>query len=88
MAEKLTPELLLRGYATGIFPMAERRDDPELFWVDPLRRGIFPLDGFHVSRSLASMNCRASRMRSMSPIIAAPFAIPAFAGDCAKAWRD
>ena len=53
MAEKLTPELLLRGYATGIFPMAERRDDPELFWVDPLRRGIFPLDGFHVSRSLA-----------------------------------
>ncbi len=53
MTEKLTPELLLMGYATGIFPMAERRDDPELFWVDPLRRGIIPLDSFHVSRSLA-----------------------------------
>lgn len=53
VGESLTPELLLTGYATGIFPMAERRDDPELFWVDPLRRGIFPLDRFHLSRSLA-----------------------------------
>ncbi|MCF3593886.1 leucyl/phenylalanyl-tRNA--protein transferase [Rhodobacteraceae bacterium LMO-12] len=49
---RLTPELLLHGYARGIFPMAEHRDDPELFWVDPKRRGIFPLDGFHLSRSL------------------------------------
>lgn len=49
----LTPELLLRAYAMGVFPMAESRDDPELFWVDPRRRGIFPLDGFHISRSLA-----------------------------------
>jgi leucyl/phenylalanyl-tRNA--protein transferase len=53
VAETLTPELLLTGYATGIFPMAERRDDPELFWVDPLRRGLFPLDRFHISHSLA-----------------------------------
>jgi leucyl/phenylalanyl-tRNA--protein transferase len=53
VAETLTPELLLTGYATGIFPMAEHRDDPELFWVDPQRRGIFPLDHFHISRSLA-----------------------------------
>ena len=49
----LTPELLLRGYAIGIFPMAENRDDPEIFWVDPERRGILPLNGFHISRSLA-----------------------------------
>ncbi len=49
----LSPELLLHGYSIGIFPMAEHRDDPELFWVDPKFRGIFPLDGFHVSRSLA-----------------------------------
>tara|TARA_R100000935_G_scaffold1179_1_gene3790 strand:+ start:6268 stop:6903 length:636 start_codon:yes stop_codon:yes gene_type:complete len=49
----LTPELLLHGYSMGIFPMAEHRDDPEIFWVDPRRRGIFPLDGFHISRSLA-----------------------------------
>lgn len=49
----LTPELLLQGYAMGIFPMAEHRDDPEVFWVDPKRRGIIPLDGFRISRSLA-----------------------------------
>lgn len=49
----LSPELLLHGYSIGIFPMAESRDDPEVFWVDPTRRGVFPLDGFHVSRSLA-----------------------------------
>jgi len=49
----LTPELLLRAYSVGIFPMSEHRDDPEVFWVDPKRRGVLPLDGFHVSRSLA-----------------------------------
>lgn len=49
---KLTPELLLGAYAAGVFPMAERRDDPDVFWVDPRRRGIIPLDGFHISRSL------------------------------------
>ncbi len=48
----LSPELLLHGYSIGIFPMAESRNDPELFWVDPKFRGVFPLDGFHVSRSL------------------------------------
>ena len=49
----LTPELLLRGYASGIFPMAESRDDPDIFWVDPRLRGVLPLDGLHISRSLA-----------------------------------
>jgi len=49
----LTPELLLRAYAMGIFPMAETRDAAEVFWVDPRRRGILPLEGFHLSRSLA-----------------------------------
>ncbi|CAN0448497.1 unnamed protein product [Laminaria digitata] len=49
---KLTPEILLRAYAVGLFPMAERRDDPTLFWIDPEKRGILPLDGFHVSRRL------------------------------------
>lgn len=48
----LTPELLLRGYMSGIFPMAEHQDDPEIFWVDPKRRGILPLDAVHISRSL------------------------------------
>ena len=43
---RLTPEMLLAAYAAGIFPMAESADDPELFWVDPRRRGILPLDAF------------------------------------------
>lgn len=49
---RLTPDVLMQGYATGIFPMAEHRDDPDIFWVDPQRRGVLPLDGFHASRSL------------------------------------
>jgi leucyl/phenylalanyl-tRNA--protein transferase len=48
----LDADLLMHGYSIGIFPMAEHREDPEIFWVDPRRRGIFPLDGFHCSRSL------------------------------------
>jgi len=51
-AFRLTPEILLRAYRAGIFPMAESADDPELFWVDPERRGVMPLDGFHVPRRL------------------------------------
>src|SRR5277367_5422799 len=49
---RLTPEILLRAYRAGIFPMAESADDPELFWVEPKLRGILPLDGFHLSRRL------------------------------------
>lgn len=49
----ITPEILLRAYAAGIFPMAEDADDPSLFWVEPQRRGIIPLDAVHVSRRLA-----------------------------------
>lgn len=56
----LSPQLILGAYASGIFPMAESRDDPEIFWVDPRRRGILPLDGFHVSRSLARRIRRGS----------------------------
>ncbi len=50
--DEITPELLLRAYAVGLFPMAESRDDPILFWVDPHFRGVLPLDGFYVPRSL------------------------------------
>lgn len=49
----LTPEILLRAYSIGLFPMAERADDPEIFWVEPELRGVLPLATFHVSRSLA-----------------------------------
>ena len=53
MTKQLTPDLMLQAYAAGIFPMAETRDDPELFWMDPQFRGVFELDNFHISRSLA-----------------------------------
>lgn len=49
----VTPELLLQAYQAGVFPMAERRDDPEIFWVDPRQRGVLPIGKFHLSRSLA-----------------------------------
>jgi leucyl/phenylalanyl-tRNA--protein transferase len=50
---EITPMLLLRAYASGVFPMAESVEAEEIFWVDPPRRGILPLDGLHVSRRLA-----------------------------------
>lgn len=50
---ELTPELLLRVYAAGIFPMAENEEDPSLYWVEPKMRGILPLNDFHVSHKLA-----------------------------------
>jgi leucyl/phenylalanyl-tRNA--protein transferase len=50
---RLTPEIILRAYAEGLFPMAERRNDPLLYWVSPEKRGIIPLDAFHVPRRLA-----------------------------------
>ena len=49
----ITPQILLRAYSIGLFPMAEGADDPSLFWLDPELRGVFPLDGMIVSRSLA-----------------------------------
>ncbi|WP_163272642.1 leucyl/phenylalanyl-tRNA--protein transferase [Chelativorans alearense] len=49
---RIPPDLLLRAYATGVFPMAEHADDPEVFWVRPETRGVIPLDKFHVPRSL------------------------------------
>jgi len=49
---RLDPRLLLQGYATGIFPMADSREAADLFWVEPRNRAILPLDRFHLSRSL------------------------------------
>lgn len=48
----LTPQILLKAYSCGLFPMSESADDPELFWVDPEIRGIIPLDQFHIPKSL------------------------------------
>ena len=50
---EITPEVLLKAYACGIFPMAESADDPALYWIEPDMRGIIPLDGFHVPARLA-----------------------------------
>ncbi len=50
---RLNPEMLLEAYATGVFPMAESASHRDLFWVDPLHRGILPLDAFHIPRRLA-----------------------------------
>jgi leucyl/phenylalanyl-tRNA--protein transferase len=49
---EITPDLLLRAYRAGLFPMAETRDGQKLHWLDPERRGILPLDSFHLPRRL------------------------------------
>ena len=51
-ALELTPELVLRAYGAGVFPMAEEASAEDIYWVDPRKRGILPLNGFHLSRSL------------------------------------
>ncbi len=78
----LDPEILLLAYRTGIFPMADAREDPKVFWVEPRRRAILPLDGFRCARSLAKVLKRG------------PFEVTcnrAFArviGECAAPRRD
>ena len=57
----LTPEVLLKAYACGIFPMAENADDPALFWIEPEERGVIPLDGFHVPGRL-TRTVRSTRL--------------------------
>ncbi len=51
--DTITPDVVLRAYAIGIFPMAERESDPSIHWVEPHMRGIIPLDGLKISKSLA-----------------------------------
>src|SRR5207237_3991300 len=53
MSRPLDPDLLLHAYRIGAFPMADSVDAEDVYWVEPRRRGIIPLDGFHLSRSLA-----------------------------------
>ena len=70
----LDPRLLLQGYAIGIFPMADSRTADEIFWVEPRRRAIIPLDGFHLSRSLRRTLCsgrfRVTLDRDFAAVIA------------------
>lgn len=62
VAHRLDPDMLLRAYASGIFPMAERADSSDVFWVEPKRRGVLPLDAFRIPRSLAK-TLRQQRFR-------------------------
>ncbi len=57
--QKIDPDVLLRAYAGGVFPMSESADDPEIFWVRPQVRGIIPLEGFHLPASLRKTIRRA-----------------------------
>ncbi|MFQ3595865.1 MAG: leucyl/phenylalanyl-tRNA--protein transferase [Sphingomonadaceae bacterium] len=72
---RLDTALLLRAYAAGLFPMADTRDSPDVFWVEPRRRGLIPLDTFHLSRSLARTlrreRFRHTRDRAFERVIAA-----------------
>ena len=72
---RIDPRLLLQGYASGIFPMADRRDATELYWVEPRKRAIIPLDRFHVSRSfrraIRSGRFTVTRDRDFAAVIAA-----------------
>jgi leucyl/phenylalanyl-tRNA---protein transferase len=49
---EITPQVLLKAYSCGIFPMAESADDPALYWIEPQQRGVLPLDGLHIPRRL------------------------------------
>ena len=73
----LSPDLLLQAYRIGLFPMSESQHDPEIFWVNPKRRGLLPLDGFHISRSLART------MRRNVFTLTANTAFDAVVGGCA-----
>ena len=62
---EITPEVLLKAYACGIFPMAESAEDPSLHWIEPDLRGIIPLDRFYVSSRLArTVDQTSSRLPS------------------------
>ena len=60
--DQLDPQTLLRAYAAGIFPMSDARDAPDIYWVEPKRRGILPLGDFHISKSL-SKTLKSGRFR-------------------------
>jgi leucyl/phenylalanyl-tRNA--protein transferase len=70
----IDPFLLLRAYAIGVFPMSDDREAPEIFWVEPKERAILPLNGFHLSRSLAKTlrkdRFRVTANRAFSDVIA------------------
>ncbi|MCX5493538.1 leucyl/phenylalanyl-tRNA--protein transferase [Kaistia dalseonensis] len=85
-AHQITPQVLLKAYACGIFPMSDSADDPGLYWIEPEKRGIFPLDAFHVPRRLA----RTIRKQPYEIRVDTDFAgvIAGCAGNVASDYRD
>jgi leucyl/phenylalanyl-tRNA--protein transferase len=79
---EITPEVLLKAYACGIFPMAESADDPALYWIEPDMRGIIPLEGFHVPARLA----RTVRATPLTVVVDRDF--DAVVDGCAEAKDD
>ena len=71
----IDPDLLLNAYAIGVFPMSDGRDAPDVYWVEPKRRAIIPLDGFHLSRTLRrtvrSDRFRVSRNQAFAEVVQA-----------------
>ena len=69
----IDPDLLLRAYAIGVFPMSDGRDAPDVFWVEPKRRAIIPLEGFRLSRSLRKVlrsdRFKVSRDRAFAEVV-------------------
>ncbi|WP_414900062.1 leucyl/phenylalanyl-tRNA--protein transferase [Sphingomonas flavalba] len=78
----IDPSLLLRAYAMGVFPMADARDVDDVYWVEPRMRGVLPLDGFHLSRSLAKT------IRSDRFTVTADRAFPDVIAACAEMTED
>lgn len=78
----ITPQILLKAYAAGIFPMAESADDNALYWIEPERRGVLPLETFHISRSLAK------RVRQRAFEIRVDHDFPAVMDACALRTPD
>ena len=74
----LDPELLLRAYSAGVFPMADSRDAPEVYWVEPRKRAIMPLDRFQLSRSLRKT------LRSAAFEVTRDLAFPQVVQECAS----
>ena len=78
----LDPDLLLRAYSVGVFPMASTRDAADVFWVEPKKRGVLPLDRFHLSRSLAKL------IRSDRFTVTVDRAFATVVATCAEATAD
>ena len=74
----ITPHLLLRAYASGIFPMAEERDSEVVHWIEPRQRGVIPLDSFHVPRRLQRT------VRQQPFVVSADTDFPAVISACAE----